>query len=47
MRNMLQTYNSAVYYTDMIYLHNDILLTNTLGYERQKFSEIYTPQMKS
>ena len=34
----LYTCNSAVYYTDMLYLHNDIFVTDIIGYDRLKFS---------
>jgi len=30
--------NSAVYYTGMIYLHNDIFLIDIISYDRLKFS---------
>jgi len=31
----------------MLYLHNDIFLTDIIGYDRLNFSKIYTPKMKS
>jgi len=36
--------NSAVYYTGMQYSHNDIFLTDVIGYDRLKFSYICTPK---
>jgi len=38
--------NSAIYYMGMLYLHNDIFLTDIIGCDWLKFSEIYTPKMK-
>jgi len=49
MQNMLlivYTCTSAVYYTSMLYLHNGIF-TDIIHYDRLKFNETYTPQMKS
>jgi len=37
-------YNTAVYYIGMLYLHNDIFVTDIIGYDRLKFSYIYTPK---
>ena len=41
---VVNAYNSAVYYMDMLYLRNDIFLTDIIGYDRLKFSEIYPPK---
>jgi len=43
----LLTCNSAVYYRGMLYLHNDIFLSDIIGYDPLKFSQLYTPKMKS
>jgi len=32
------TMNGAVYYMGMVYLHNDMFLTDIIGHDRLKFS---------
>jgi len=31
----------------MLYLHNDIFLTDITGYDQLKFSQVHTPKIKS
>jgi len=33
--------NSAVYYRDMIYMHDNIFLTDTIDYDQPKFGLVY------
>jgi len=32
------SYDNAIYHTGMLYRHNDIFLTDIIGYDRLKFS---------
>ena len=35
-RQVPNKWNNAVYYMDMLYMHNDISVTDVIGYDRLK-----------